>query len=135
MRVSIIFCLLDRDIMKFCLTDEPAHMFFWEKVLRFVAKEYKIDTEHLKTHYMGVPRGRVQKEIDHIEYKPTGNYIILHGGDVPVSTIQYAVLQDFGLNELNRAGKVKWVVNDHEKMDPEDRKEFLDSMRETKKNG
>ena len=90
-------------------TDEPAHMFFWEKV--------------------GVPRGRVQKEIDHIEYKPTGNYIILHGGDVPVSTIQYAVLQDFGLNELNRAGKVKWVMDDHEKMDPEDRKEFLETVK------
>lgn len=103
--------------------DEPAHMFFWEKVLRQVAAGYGLpahELEDLKTNYMAVPRGRVQKEIDKTTFQPTGRYVILHGGDVPVSTIQYAVLQDFGLVPLSAEKRVTWKVEAHEKMDPED---------------
>lgn len=104
--------------------EEPAHMFFWEKVLRYIAIEYHRDMEHLSTNYMAIPRGRVQKEIDKVSFQPTGRYIILHGGDVPTSTISFAVLQDFGLVPLAAAGKVSWVVDAHEKMDPKDQKEW-----------
>lgn len=104
-------------------TDEPAHMFFWERVLRQVASGYGLpahELEDLKTNYMAIPRGRVQKEIDPTTFQLTGRYVILHGGEVPVSTIQYAVLQDFGLVPLSAQKKVIWKVEPHEKMDPAD---------------
>ena len=96
--------------------DDPMHMFFWEEILNSVAREYgikPIDMEDLKTNYMAIPRGRVQKEIDKKSLKETGGYIILHGNDVPVSQIRPLVLQDFGLAALTIAKKVKWIEDDH----------------------
>ena len=106
-------------------SDSPAHMFFWDKVLRHIQHEYKLsqsDVDELKTHYMAIPRGRVQKEINHETFKPTGKYVILHGGDIPVSSVEYAVLQDFGLAGIR--DRVIWKVEPHEKMDPKDREVF-----------
>lgn len=99
---------------------DPAHMFFWEKILRHLSKEFSVDLNPVSTNYMGLPRGRVQKEIDTETFQPTGRWVVLHGNDVPLSTIKYAVLQDFGLLPLSSQGKVVWKEEPHEKMDPAD---------------
>lgn len=104
-------------------TEEPTHMFFWDKVLRWLSHEYgKPNLSDLSTHYQGLPRGRVQEEIDPVTFRKTGRYVVLHGGEVPVSTIRYAVLQDFGLGELESQKKVVWKVEPHEKIDHSDSK-------------
>lgn len=107
--------------------EEPLHFDYWEKILPEIARKYKLDPgeiKELRPRYTAIPRGRVIQEIDYDNGKPTGNYIVAHGGDMPLSQIKYFVLQDFGLLELNRAGKVIWRIDDHEKMDPEDREFF-----------
>lgn len=107
--------------------DDPLHMMYWEKVLREIANEYKLDRsdiQKLNTAYMAVPRGRVQKEFDKATLKETGRYLIIHGGDAPLSQIKHFVLQDFGLLPLSTHKKVDWKVDTHEKMDPEDKKLF-----------
>ena len=108
--------------------ENVTHMFFWKKILRVIAHEFKLDSydiEDLKDLYQGIPRGRVQKEIDFDTHEFTGRYVVIHGGDVPVAQIKPFVHQDFGLIPLASQGKVIWKVDDHEKMDPNDRKEFL----------
>jgi len=113
-------------------TDEPLHMFFWEKVLRQVAKEYKLTSSDITTlisNYMAIPRGRVQKDFDKDTLKETGKYIIVHGGDAPLPQIKHFVLQDFGLIPLSANKKVEWIVDSHEKMDPEDQKALKDVMK------
>lgn len=117
-------------------SDEPLHMFFWKKVLNQVANEYKLkpgDVTDLRTNYMAIPRGRIQKEIDKKTLKETDNYIILHGGDVPLSQIKPFVLQDFGLIPLAANKRVKWIIDPHEKMDPEDKKALENAIKESKK--
>lgn len=117
-------------------TEEPLHMFYWEKVLNQVAHEYKLkpnDVEDLKTNYMAIPRGRVQKEFDKTSFKETGRYLIVHGGDVPISQIKHFVLQDFGLITLSTQDKVKWIVDSHEKMDPKDVKVLEEAKKWSKK--
>ena len=109
--------------------DEPeaTHMFYWPKVVDYLAEEFGFDRaerEDLQTKYLAIPRGRVQKENDPDTLQPTGRYLVLHGGDVVVSTIKYAVHQDFGLISLAAEGKVIWRIEDHEKMDPSDRNDF-----------
>lgn len=116
-------------------SDEPLHMFYWDKVLTQVAREYKLkpaDIRDLKTNYMAIPRGRVQKEIDKDTLKETGKYIIIHGGDVPLSQIKHFVLQDFGLIPLSTHKKVVWNVDSHEKMDAEDKKALKDAIKRRK---
>ena len=113
-------------------TDEPLHMFYWKKVLNQVAREYKLkptDVRDLSTNYMAIPRGRIQKEIDNDTLKETGKYIVVHGGDAPLSQIKHFVLQDFGLIPLSTNNKVEWIVDSHEKMDPEDRKALKDAIK------
>ena len=114
--------------------DSPAHMFFWDKVLGYVQNEYKLtnsEVRELGTRYMAVPRGRVQKEINPSTFKPTGRYVILHGNDIPTSSIEYAVLQDFGLGGIR--DRVVWKFEPHEKMDPKDRKVFQNIISRTSK--
>ncbi len=109
---------------------------FGKKVLTQVAKEYKLkpaDVRDLTTNYMAIPRGIVQKDIDYDTLKETGKYIIVHGGDVPVSQIKHFVLQDFGLIPLSIHNKVQWVVNNHEKTDPKDKKALKDAIKLSKK--
>lgn len=118
-------------------SDQPLHMFYWEKVLNQVAHEYNLkskDIENLKTSYMAIPRGRVQKEYDKTTLKETGNYIVIHGGDVPLPQIKHFILQDFGLISLSSQNKVKWEIDEHEKMDPEDKKAFEDAIKFRNKN-
>jgi hypothetical protein len=108
--------------------ENVTHMFFWRAVLREIVGEFDIspsDHKALIELYQGIPRGRVQKEIDFDTHKFTGRYVIIHGGDVPVAQIKPFVHQDFGLIPLASQGKVIWKIDDHEKMDPNDRKEFL----------
>jgi len=113
-------------------SNEPLHMFYWEKVLNQVAHEYKLkpgDVKDLKTNYMAIPRGRVQKEFDKDTFKETGKYTVVHGGDVPLSQIKHFVLQDFGLTPLSVHNKVQWITDSHEKMDEEDRKALKDAIK------
>ena len=109
--------------------ENAAHMFFWEKVLRHIKAEYKLsedDVEDLLTHYMAIPRGRVARELDPSDpMRRTGNYKILHGGDVPIAQIRNFVLTDFGLLQLDAQKKVTWEESSHEKMDKKDRAVFL----------
>lgn len=117
-------------------SDEPLHMFFWERVLNQVASEYKLkpgDVIDLKTKYMAIPRGRVQKEIDKDTLKETGKYIIVHGGDVPLSQIKHFILQDFGLIPLSANKMVKWVVDSHEKMDAGDKEALKNAIKRAKR--
>jgi hypothetical protein len=109
--------------------DEPVHMFFWDKVLILLAhKMPESDLNPLRGHYLALPRGRIQKEYDLATHKYTGGYVILHGGEVPTRLIQYAVFQDFGLNQLSSLGKVKWSVNQHEKVNEEDEKIYQEIL-------
>jgi len=108
--------------------EDATHMFYWPKVVSNLAHEYGFDRaeiEDLHTKYLALPRGRIQKEHDPETLQPTGRYLVLHGGDVPESTIRYAVHQDFGLIALAVEGKVVWRIEEHEKMDPDDRKDLL----------
>ena len=108
--------------------ENVTHMFFWRAVLREIVGEFDISPSDHKTLielYQGIPRGRIQKEIDFDTHEFTGRYVVIHGGDVPVAQIKPFVHQDFGLIPLASQGKVIWKVDDHEKMDPNDRKEFL----------
>jgi len=112
--------------------ENATHMFFWEKILKSIAHEYSLkpdQIEDLKTNYMAIPRGRVVKDFDHQTFKYTGKYIVLHGGDVPVTQIRNLVEQDFGLIQLSSQKKVLWKVDDHEKMDSKDRKIFLEVIK------
>jgi hypothetical protein len=107
---------------------DTAHMFYWPKVLNYIAEEFGFtpaETAGLHTNYQAIPRGRVQKELDSETFKETGRYIVLHGGDIPEGNIKYAVHQDFGLIALYAEGRVVWREEEHEKMDPSDRAEFL----------
>jgi hypothetical protein len=116
--------------------DELLHMFFWTDVLRSIAHEYKlksVEIEDLKDNYMAIPRGRVQKEYDVGKQEYTGNYIIFHGGDVPVNLINNFVYQDFGLAPLASEKRVKWQVESHEKMSKEDREKFNQIINRKKK--
>lgn len=109
-------------------TEDPAHMFYWPKVLRQLGHMWGKDLEHLETNYQAIPRGRIQKEFDPVTLEETGKYRIIHGGDVPLGDIKTFVLQDFGLYPLFQEGKVTWVVDDHEKMDADDREAFKRSI-------
>jgi len=104
--------------------EDPTHMFFWGDVLVKLSMEYGKDLSDITTNYLGLPRGRVQEELTRVvnttKFMKTGRYVVLHGDDVPVSTIRYAILQDFGLGELESQKKVVWKVEPHEKMDPSD---------------
>jgi hypothetical protein len=105
--------------------DKLLHMFMWQDVLRSLAHEFKLtksEVEDLKDNYMCIPRGRVQKQYDVNKGEYTGSYVIFHGGDIPVNLISNFVYQDFGLGPLASAKKVVWQVEDHEKMDANDRK-------------
>lgn len=101
-------------------TTNPAHMFYWPRVITEIAHEYGIDEldipEEVRTAYTGIPRGRIVHDTNR------DMWIILHGNDVPLNQIRHFVLQDFGLYQLDAAGKVQWKFDDHETMDPEDQK-------------
>jgi len=115
--------------------ENVTHYFFWDKIIRVIAHEFKLkpyDVDDLKELYQGIPRGRVQKEIDFDTHDYTGKYVVLHGGDVPVTQIKPFVHQDFGLISLASEGKVIWKIDEHEKMDPDNRKEFLSIVKKQK---
>ena len=112
-------------------TEDVTHLFFWEKVLRLLAKEFNLshgDIEDLRTMYMSIPRGRVQKVLGD-DFKPTGGYVVVHGNDVPLSMVKPFVHQDFGLIQLAAEGKVIWKEEAHEKMDKQDRTVLQDILK------
>ena len=69
----------------------------------------------------GCPRGRVVSPQEHTMPGHRGHWVVLYGGDeeLPPSA-RPALLKAFGL-----AGKVRWVLDDHERMLPEDREVVL----------
>lgn len=102
---------------------DVTHIFLWDNILKSLEHEYKLnfmDISQLKDAYRSIPRGRIQKEYKDNEY--TGNYVILHGDDVPINLIRNFVYQDFGLAPLASAGKVIWQTTDHEKMIDKEKK-------------
>jgi len=105
--------------------DKLLHMFMWHDVLRSIAHEYKLsqfEVDDLRDNYRSIPRGRVQKQYDANKGEYTGKYVIFYGGDIPVNLISNFVYQDFGLSPLASAKKVVWQVEDHEKIDENDKK-------------
>jgi hypothetical protein len=116
--------------------EDLLHMFFWKNVLKSIAHEYKlkpVEVEELQDNYMAIPRGRVQKEFDVQKGEYTGDYIVFHGGEVPVNLINNFVYQDFGLAPLASEKRVKWQVESHEKMSKEDREKFNQIVNKKKK--
>lgn len=111
--------------------ENVTHWGFWNKVLRVIASEFGLsDVDDLKDKYQAIPRGRIQKEVDFDTNNYTGKYVVIHGGDVPVAQIKPFVHQDFGLIPLASQDMVVWKVDDHEKMDPVDRKTFLETVKQ-----
>jgi hypothetical protein len=71
----------------------------WQKDARLLKKQ-------LRTHYAGLPRGRVTR--------PDKAYLILHGGDSPIDTWEEALIRSFKI----RGYKVKPIFDEHEQQLP-----------------
>lgn len=96
------------------------HLNIWPEVLEYLAHEFKVPKMKLRNlamAYTALPRGRVGVTAD-------GVYTILHGDNAPVSDAIGKVINAFNLRELNRVGKVRAVVDHHEKITPDDLVDF-----------
>jgi len=92
---------------------DPVHLYFWDYISKLVASRFKIPQEEISDAYTGIPRGRV---VDH-----AGMWIIAHGNDVDLAVYGATILSEFGLTHVAQLSKVRWEVDNHERMLPQDR--------------
>lgn len=108
------------------LDDDVLHVDFWDKIAKnLLAGDFGLDaaqTEKLADSPYGVPRGRVVKPEWHHMPVHTGKWLILYGGPTETPPARKGeILKEFNLNSLHRAGKVAFVVDEHERMEPLDK--------------
>lgn len=97
--------------------EEVTHLFLWDQVAKKLQLRSKIDESSFLPHYQGIPRGRIIAP-----FKAQDTWIIGIGGDFPLEQYKQQILSDFNLSDAFAAGKVKFEVQDHEKMNVNDKK-------------
>jgi len=96
--------------------DDITHLSIWPEALETLAYNLKIPKTNLRNlgmSHTALPRGRVGLTAD-------GVYTILHGDNSPPPHTLDAVINAYSLRELNRKGKVKAIVDHHEKIATDD---------------
>ncbi len=112
-----------------------AHPGVWrDEIAPALAKALKLSPaalEELADAPYGCPRGRVVSPAEHSIPRHRGRWIILFGGDDDLPrAVRPALLKAFGLS--NQASRVRWVLDDHERMLPEDRETLTRIIQEGK---
>lgn len=89
-----------------------SHREFWPHIVEHLAAAWGLEAEPLKRrlaeHHTGLPRGRINY--------PRPGYILLHGGDSPVTDWLSQIICCFSLKDVT----VEVVGTQHESMDPRD---------------
>lgn len=101
-------------------TNEPLHFEMWFDLVDILKHQLNLTDEEarqLGDNYTGLPRGRV---LSPQEIGTGDKWIVSHGDDTP-EMLKHQILTAFGLLPLNRVGKVVWSVDDHEKMNPQEK--------------
>lgn len=104
------------------------HYDLFEDVVKKLEKDFDLTTEEVKIigdHFCSLPRGRVVSPESAGE--GSEKWIILHGNDAP-SIVRHQILTAFGLLGLLRSDKVEWKEEEHEKMEPEEKKIIMDIL-------
>jgi len=98
-----------------------AHLFLWDKVSKIVENRFKKEVS--PDAYTGMPRGRVIEPPD-----LQGVWLVAHGGDFPIEKYKSDIFSDFSLQDAHGIGKVKFVIDGHEKMGASDKKEVEEDL-------
>lgn len=102
--------------------NDPVHLFLFDKAKRLLSMRFKVDLDGCDC-YTGIPRGRIMEPKDR-----QGDWIVAHGGDFPLDEYRGDIFSDFSLHDAAQIGKVRFVVENHEKMDRSDREEIEASL-------
>jgi hypothetical protein len=96
--------------------EDVSHLFLFDKVKQILKTRFKVDLEGVDA-YTGIPRGRVIEPND-----LHGNWVVAYGNDFPLNKYRDLIISEFLLRDASDSGKVKWEIDPHEKMTPEERK-------------
>ena len=102
--------------------EDVAHLFLFDHVKKQLQSRFKAPVEDLDA-YTGVPRGRIIEPRD-----INGDWIIAHGDDFPLDTYRNDIISEFSLRDAFDLGKVRFEVDQHEKMSPKERKEVESAL-------
>lgn len=119
--IGVFYLVPDPKTKKYSLVSEfdkpghdSAHFFLWERVARLLKDKFKKkDVAPIWDTYTGLPRGRISTG-------QKNEWLVLHGDDFPMDEYKSEILSEFSLNDANSIGKVKWVIEPHEKMGKSD---------------
>jgi len=91
----------------------PLHFNLWDRMMGLLASRFKVHKEALENAYTGIPRGRITQT--------SNGWVVAHGGDFSLPMYKSEIESEFSLGDATRIGKVKWIVDSHEKMGKNDR--------------
>jgi len=95
---------------------DSAHYFLWDEVIKILRIRFKkSDIDIIRDSYQGLPRGRIST-------RDEKSWVILHGGDFPIAKYKPDILGEFKLNDADSIGKVSWTIDNHEKMNSNEKK-------------
>jgi len=89
-------------------------LFVWDTVIKILGRRFRGKfVEGLESNYMGLPRGRIMEG--------DGEWIVAWGENFPLKEYESEIVSEFRLGDAKAMGKVKWEVNEHEKMQIRDK--------------
>jgi hypothetical protein len=96
--------------------DMNLHLGVWQRVLQKLKGRFRDKTIDLVEYdYRGLPRGRVIKN--------TNEWLVAWGGDIS-EKLKREVIYEFNLSSMESAGKVRWEIDSHEKMEADEKEEI-----------
>lgn len=94
---------------------DTVHLYLWDQVVKILSRRFKKDVP--SDAYTGMPRGRIIEP-----FEKTESWIVAHGNDFPLEEYKNDILSEFSLKDAYSINKVKFMVDNHEKMSDRDRK-------------
>lgn len=96
--------------------DEALHLVLWNSICTKLQMSWKINEDLFEPYYTGLPRGRIALDTR------TNDWIVGIGNDFPVKEYRDDIIKEFNMRDTDNIGKVKFELQDHEKMSPSHKK-------------